>query len=165
MKENQRTARYPVGIQTFSEIREEGYVYVDKTAYVHKMVRDGKYYFLSRPRRFGKSLLLSTIEAYFSGRRDLFRGLAIDSLTDNWETYPVLHLDLNTDRYADRRSLDNMLNLRLMEWENEYHIDPPEGATLSYRFGLVITKAAETAGKPVVILVDEYDKPMLNAVG
>ncbi len=93
--------RYPIGIQTFSKIREGGYVYVDKTAYVHKLTQEGGYYFLSRPRRFGKSLLLSTIEAYYQGRRDLFKGLALDSLTDDWEPHPVFHLDLNTRNYHE----------------------------------------------------------------
>ncbi|MDE6271689.1 MAG: AAA family ATPase, partial [Muribaculaceae bacterium] len=104
--------KYPVGVQSFPEIREGGYLYVDKTAYI-KMLSNGKYYFLSRPRRFGKSLLLSTLEAYFQGRRDLFEGLAIDSLTDDWDPHPVLHLDLNNRQYKDEGSLEAELNAHL----------------------------------------------------
>ncbi|MDE6272507.1 MAG: AAA family ATPase, partial [Muribaculaceae bacterium] len=92
--------KYPVGVQSFSEIRTGGYLYVDKTALIYRLSQEGKYYFLSRPRRFGKSLLLSTLEAYYQGKRDLFQGLALDSLTDDWDPHPVLHLDLNTAEYA-----------------------------------------------------------------
>ena len=156
--------RYPVGIQSFSEIRKGGYVYIDKTRFVHKLIRQGKYYFLSRPRRFGKSLLLSTIEAYFQGRRDLFKGLALDSLTDEWGEHPILHLDLNVDKYDDEKSLEIILDLQLRSWENLYDVKTVEEAPLSYRFGQVIKKAQTVTGKSVVILVDEYDKPMLNAI-
>lgn len=97
--------KYPVGIQNFTVLREGGYVYIDKTKYIHKLLKQGVFYFLSRPRRFGKSLMLSTIEAYFQGRRDLFKGLALDSLTDDWEPHPVLHFDLNAREYRDRNSL------------------------------------------------------------
>lgn len=154
---------YPVGIQTFAEIREGGYIYVDKTAYVHRLVSTGKYYFLSRPRRFGKSLLLSTIEAYYSGRRDLFKGLAIDSLTDEWEKYPVLHLDLNSDEYNTPDALTKVLDLHLQEWEKQYAITEKD-ASLSFRFRTVIEAAYRQTGRQVVILVDEYDKPMLNSI-
>lgn len=156
--------KYPVGIQTFSEIREGGYVYVDKTAYVHTLVSGGKYYFLSRPRRFGKSLLMSTIEAYFQGRRELFKGLAIDKLTDEWDEYPVLHLDLNADKFENKEALETYLDLKLKEWEKKYEVEVDPTAPVSYRFGSVIEKAHEAIGRQVVILVDEYDKPMLNVI-
>lgn len=155
--------RYPVGIQSFVEMREGGYVYVDKTAFVHKLIRGGKYYFLSRPRRFGKSLLLSTIEAYFRGRRDLFSGLALDSLADSWEAHPILHLDLNVGVYDSPASLDAVLDYALSKWEDEFgivHRDLPP----SLRFSSVIERAHRLTGKKAVILIDEYDKPMLNAI-
>ncbi|MGN1233955.1 MAG: AAA family ATPase, partial [Candidatus Cryptobacteroides sp.] len=99
---------YPIGIQNFSEIRGNGYLYVDKTSLVHRLVSEGKYYFLSRPRRFGKSLLVSTLEAYFQGRKDLFKGLAIEALEKDWLEYPVLHLDLNTQKYDSAQALSNV---------------------------------------------------------
>lgn len=155
--------RYPIGIQTFSEIREGGYVYVDKTAYVHQLIQEGKYYFLSRPRRFGKSLLLSTIEAYFQGRRDLFKGLALDSLTDDWEPHPVLHLDLNSRNYHEHASIIKELTRHLEKWENLYG-DEKKDRDVEERFSHVIERAYETTGKKVVVLIDEYDKPMLSAI-
>lgn len=155
--------RYPVGIQTFSKLIEGGYVYIDKTGYINELINGGKYYFLSRPRRFGKSLLLSTIEAYYKGRRDLFSGLALDSLTDEWDEHPVIHLDLNVDEYNMESSLNTLLDLKLKEWEREYGVEHVEGP-LSYRFGRVIQGASMMSGKKVVVLIDEYDKPMLNAI-
>ena len=155
--------RYPIGIQTFSKIREGGYVYVDKTAYVHKLTQEGGYYFLSRPRRFGKSLLLSTIEAYYQGRRDLFKGLALDSLTDDWEPHPVFHLDLNTRNYHEHASLIKELKRHLEKWEKLYG-DEKKDRDVEERFSHVIERAYEITGKKVVILIDEYDKPMLSAI-
>ena len=107
---------YPIGIQSFEEIRNGGYVYVDKTALIHRMTSTGKYYFLSRPRRFGKSLLLSTMEAYFSGRKELFEGLAMASLEKDWEIYPVLHLDLTGSRYTSVSDLIEKLDQHLCAW-------------------------------------------------
>lgn len=156
--------KYPIGIQSFEKIRTEGYVYVDKTALIFQLVSEGSYYFLSRPRRFGKSLLLSTLEAYFSGKRDLFEGLAISQLENDWNAYPILHLDLNTEKYDSAASLENKLNLALSEWEGIYGSNPNE-RSLSTRFEGVIRRAAEHTGKQAVILVDEYDKPMLQAIG
>ena len=102
--------KYPIGIQNFESLRKDGYTYVDKTAMIHQLVVQGRYYFLSRPRRFGKSLLISTLEAYFSGRRELFSGLAMEKLETAWTACPVLHLDLNTARYDSKESLDEILN-------------------------------------------------------
>ncbi len=164
MEQRSDKLRYPVGIQSFAEIRGGGYVYVDKTSFIHQLICEGKYYFLSRPRRFGKSLLLSTIEAYYSGRRDLFKGLALDSLTDDWEPHPVLHLDLNTDKFDTLESLDIVLDLKLREWENKYDVSVQPGAPLSYRFGAIVSHVSQLTGKKVVILVDEYDKPILSAI-
>lgn len=155
--------RYPVGIQSFPEIREGGFVYVDKTHYVHKMLQASKYYFLSRPRRFGKSLLLSTIESYFRGRRELFRGLALDSLTDEWEPHEVLHLDLNIGDFSCEEALNEYLEHSLKQWEKKYGVEQI-GSMPSLRFGEVIKAACKQSGKKVVILIDEYDKPMLTAI-
>lgn len=155
--------KYPIGMQSFAEIREGGYVYVDKTEYIAKL-NEGKYFFLSRPRRFGKSLLLSTLEAYYLGRRDLFKGLAIDSMTDEWEPHPVLHLDLNNCEYKDETSLENHLNYNLSRWEELYCIKPA-GQSPAGRFDNIIRQACGKTGKKVVILIDEYDKPLLNVMG
>ena len=111
--------KYPIGIQNFEKLRTDGYVYVDKTAFIYKLANEGSYYFLSRPRRFGKSLLVSTMSAYFSGRRDLFKGLAIEQLEKTWEAYPIMHLDLNTDRYDRKEVLEQRLNLFLSIWEKD----------------------------------------------
>lgn len=155
--------KYPIGIQAFPEIRKNGYLYVDKTMYVHRLVSNGKYYFLSRPRRFGKSLLLSTIEAFFLGRRDLFEGLAIANENHDWVTHPVLHLDLNVRLYENRESLLSILDRHLQVWEKEYGVTDiaplPED-----RFINVIISAHEKTGKQVVILVDEYDKPIVSSL-
>ena len=107
--------KYPIGIQNFEKIRRDGYMYVDKTALVYKLVNTGSYYFLSRPRRFGKSLLLSTIEAYLQGKRDLFEGLAIEKLEKEWTRHPILHLDLNTEKYDTPEALANKLNITLSD--------------------------------------------------
>ncbi len=112
--------KYPIGIQNFGEIRRDGYVYIDKTALMWKMVDEGKYYFLSRPRRFGKSLLLSTLEAFFSGERELFRGLYVDGVEWDWQAYPIMHLDLNTGKYTTPEALDTMLEEFLSRQEALY---------------------------------------------
>ena len=158
------TMIYPIGIQSFEKIRTDGYVYVDKTALVYKMATTGSYYFLSRPRRFGKSLLVSTLEAYFSGRRDLFSGLAIEKLETEWAAHPILHLDLNTARYDSPVALLNVLNDTLACWERLYGTSPTE-VTPELRFKGIVRRAFEQTGRRVVILVDEYDKPMLQAIG
>ena len=155
--------KYPIGIQSFENIRKEGYLYVDKTALVYQLVQTGKYYFLSRPRRFGKSLLLSTLQAYYEGKKELFEGLAMASLEKDWKTYPVLHLDLNAQRYDSVDSLISILNDTLCEWERLYGTQESE-TTLSLRFKGVIQRAAEKTGRNVVVLIDEYDKPMLQAI-
>ncbi|MBQ8958929.1 MAG: ATP-binding protein [Bacteroidales bacterium] len=156
--------KYPIGIQNFEKIRKEGFEYIDKTAFVYKLADEGNYYFLSRPRRFGKSLLLSTFEAYFRGERDLFEGLAISELEQHWDRFPIFHLDLNTEKYDTLEALESKLNLALSGWEAKYGSNPNE-RSLSTRFEGVIGRAFEQEGKRVVILVDEYDKPMLQAIG
>ena len=156
--------KYPVGIQNFEDLRKEGYCYVDKTELMYQLVQSGKYYFLSRPRRFGKSLLQSTIQAYFEGKKELFRGLAIEQLEQEWNIYPILHLDLNAQKYDTPESLYSMLNDALCNWESQYETRPSE-TTHSLRFQGVIQRAAEKCGQKVVVLIDEYDKPMLQAIG
>lgn len=155
--------KYPIGIQSFSEIRENGYVYVDKTRFVHTLVTRGKYYFLSRPRRFGKSLLLSTIEAVFKGRRNLFKGLYIDSTDWEWEEYPVIHVDLNVRDYKDETSLKTKLAYEVERFEKIYGIEKSTDI-VEDRFSNLIINLKNKTGKNVVVLVDEYDKPLLSAL-
>lgn len=156
--------KYPIGVQNFEKIRKEGYVYVDKTALIYQLVKTGSHYFLSRPRRFGKSLLLSTLEAYFLGKKELFSGLAMEHLEKEWIHYPVLHLDLNARNYEDEDALTAELNKHLEIWEHKYN-SPYNDRALEERFYHVIRLATQQTGKPVVILVDEYDKPLLQSIG
>jgi hypothetical protein len=153
----------PIGIQNFESLRKDNYLYVDKTALVYELVKTGKYYFLSRPRRFGKSMLQSTLHAYFEGRKELFEGLAIEKLEKDWIKYPVLHLDLNLIKRGDPESLDSILNNTLCKWEKNYNLTQSEN-TFGVRFANVIERAKEVTGQDVVILVDEYDKPILEEI-
>lgn len=155
--------KYPLGIQNFEKIRNDGYLYLDKTAMIYNIVKDGSYYFLSRPRRFGKSLLISTLEAYFKGRKELFKGLAIEKLEQEWRESPVLHLDMNARNYANKEALLAELNKHLEMWEAEYGDEYKDRAP-EERFQHVIMNAYKKTGQKVVILVDEYDKPLLQAV-
>jgi hypothetical protein len=153
----------PIGVQDFEKLRNGDYLYVDKTALVYQLVSSGSYYFLSRPRRFGKSMLLSTLHAYFSGKKELFEGLAIEKLEKDWTEYPVLHLDLNVGEYKTEDDLRNKLSANLNEWEQLYgKVDYEK--SLGMRFEGVIRRAYEKTGQRVVILVDEYDKPVLQAI-
>ena len=158
---NAAVRKLPIGIQSFEYIRNQGYLYVDKTALIYKMATMGKPYFLSRPRRFGKSLLLSTIEAYFQGKRELFKGLAIEKLETDWLEYPVLHLDLNAEKYTSIEALTYILERHINGWEDTWGKDTRENS-LSDRFIGVITRAYEKTGRQVVVLIDEYDKPLLQ---
>lgn len=155
--------KYPIGVQSFEKIREEGFVYIDKTKLIYNLAQNGIYYFLSRPRRFGKSLLISTIEAYFKGRRDLFEGLAIAELEKEWKEYPVLHLDLNSRNYYDSSSVKDELNTHLEQWEALYG-DEKKGRAVEERFRYVIERAYDKCGEKVVVLIDEYDKPILQTI-
>ena len=155
---------YPIGIQSFEEIREGGFLYVDKTAQIYQLAQTGKYYFLSRPRRFGKSLLLSTLEAYFQGRKEPFAGLALERLESDWKEHPVLHLDFNPQKYDSPESLTGILDDALGKWEQAYGADAAQ-QSLSLRFKGVIERAAAQTGRKVVILIDEYDKPLLQTIG
>ena len=152
---------YPIGIQNFEKIRKEGYTYVDKTALIHRLATTGTYYFLSRPRRFGKSLLVSTMEAYFKGKKELFNGLAMEGLEKDWVEYPVLHIDLNIGRYIEPKDLDVILHQHLNNWEAQYGISQKYD-DFGARFSDVIDAVVSQTGKKVVILVDEYDKPIVN---
>lgn len=156
--------KFPIGIQSFESLRSEGFVYVDKTALVRKMTSEGKCFFLSRPRRFGKSLLMSTIEAYFQGKKHLFEGLAMETLETDWKVYPVLHLDLNAKPYTKLQDLYDLLDDQLTYYERQYDSvatdKSPEG-----RFRQLIRCARQKTGMGVVVLVDEYDKPILQAIG
>lgn len=155
--------KYPIGIQDFEKLRTNGYSYVDKSRFVYKLATEGEYYFLSRPRRFGKSLFLSTLEAYFQGKKELFEGLAIYDLETEWKKYPIFHIDLNTANFREKDSLYTVLNDYLTTWESKYGTRESE-ATLALRFKGVIARAAEEEGCGVVILIDEYDKPILQTL-
>ena len=137
---------------------------MDKTDLIHQIVRTGGYYFLSRPRRFGKSLLISTMEAYFQGKKELFKGLAIENLEKDWTEYPVLHLDLSGVTYTDENVLNEKMESALSQWEQKYGIDNTFTVD-GIRFENIIKTAYEKTGKPVVILIDEYDKPLLDSAG
>ena len=156
--------KFPVGIQTFEKIRREGYAYVDKTGLVYKLANNGQVYFLSRPRRFGKSLLVSTLEAYFSGRRDLFEGLAMERLETEWAQHTVLHLDLGGINYAEPGALEAKLQKCVADWEGEFGLTPATDNT-PMRFGDVIKAAQRICGRGAVVLIDEYDKPLLDVLG
>ena len=155
---------YPIGIQNFEDLRRNGYVYVDKTSHIYHLTSTGKYFFLSRPRRFGKSLLVSTMEAYFSGRKDLFKGLAMEQLEKDWIEYPVLHLDLNSGRYMSPEDLDVVLDQHLNNWEAQYGV-VRKYDDCSARMNDIIDAACSRTGRKVVILIDEYDKPIVNNLG
>ena len=156
--------KYPIGIQQFSELRTNGWVYVDKTAVIYRLLSSGKYYFLSRPRRFGKSLLISTLEAYFKGQKDLFQGLAMEQLETEWVEHPVLHLDLNAKPFTKLQDLYDLLNDQITVYEHQYGSVAVDGSPEG-RLRQLIRAAKEKTGRNVVVLVDEYDKPLLQAIG
>ena len=153
----------PIGIQDFEKLRKGGYVYVDKTGYVYSLTRLSTPFFLSRPRRFGKSLLLSTLEAYFLGKKELFAGLEIEKKEKDWTEYPVLKISFGGDNYPDLESLKSAINLMLINYEKEYGITVTDKRSAP-RLITIIRTAYEKTGRPVVILIDEYDKPILDAL-
>ncbi len=153
----------PIGIQDFEDLRNRGSIYVDKTHLVYKLVTEGKPYFLSRPRRFGKSLLLSTLEAYFLGKKDLFKGLAIENLEKDWVEYPVIKISFGADNYPDLNCLISLENSVLSEYEKKYDIAVSDSRAAP-RLKNIIKGAYEKTSKQVVILIDEYDKPILDAL-
>ena len=155
--------KYPIGIQDFEKIITGGYVYVDKTALIHQLVSEGNIYFLSRPRRFGKSLLVSTLEAYFKGKKDLFNGLAIDSLEKEWAEYPVFHLSFGGENFIEQGALENKIATALNKWEELYG-KSPNAITFGGRFLYTLQAAHQKTGKRAVVLIDEYDKPLLDVL-
>ena len=155
---------YPIGIQTFSKIREGNYLYIDKTEYIYQMTHSASsYVFLSRPRRFGKSLLTSTLHSYFSGRKDLFQGLAMEGLEKEWIEYPVLHFDMSMAKHVDKERLERLLDFMLSDYERTFGLDTT-GGDANLRLTRLIKRAYEKTGKKVVVLIDEYDAPLLDVV-
>ncbi|MEL3907087.1 MAG: AAA family ATPase, partial [Treponema sp.] len=164
------TRKIPIGVQSFEVLRKENFIYVDKTEFIWKLATESRVHFLSRPRRFGKSLFLSTLKAYFLGQKELFKGLAIEGLEeaqtgkrDIWQEYPVLYLDFNGAKYETREDLEGLLHIHLCRWEDTYGRNEAENAP-SERFAGVIRRAYEKTGKQAVVLVDEYDKPLLETM-
>ena len=160
MEENYR--RYPIGIQNFEQLRNRNCVYVDKTELVYRLANTDSVYFLSRPRRFGKSLLVSTLEAYFQGKKDLFKGLAMERLEKDWNVYPVFHIDFSLTKYTTLFDLQEQLNLFLLRCEKVYGAEKEE-KTPAARLQGMIRRAYEQTGLPVVVLIDEYDAPLLDS--
>lgn len=154
----------PIGIQTFEELRTKNYIYVDKTAFVDSLVRSGKPYFLSRPRRFGKSLFLSTLRSYFEGRKDLFEGLAISKTETEWKQYPVFYFDFNVGDFTTEENFRASLGLKLDSYEKIYGVRNQNAVSPADRFSNLLQQAHEKTGLQAVVLVDEYDKPLLNAI-
>lgn len=155
---------YPIGIQTFSEIRTNDNLYIDKTAYIYRMANsDGKYFFLSRPRRFGKSLLVSTLLSYFGGRKELFKGLAIDNLENEWAEYPVLHFDLSGGKHQEEDQLNRYLDFILKDNERRFGVEC-DAVDANVRLANLIASVYKKTGKQVVVLIDEYDAPLLDVV-
>ena len=156
--------KLPIGIQNFEKIRTGGFTYIDKTDLIYQLASTNSPYFLSRPRRFGKSLLMSTLEAYFLGKKELFTGLAMETLEAEWKTYPVLHLDLNARNYDSKEALIAILNQHLEKWETKYGDEKKERSP-EERFSYLLERIPEASGSQVVILIDEYDKPLLQTIG
>lgn len=156
--------KYPIGMQTFSEIIDRGFVYVDKTDMVYSLATEGKIYFLSRPRRFGKSLLLSTLRAYFEGRKELFKGLKLDALEYDWHVHRVFHFDFNGVNFTVPGALQMKIEGYLHEWEKEFGISIEVDTNLGSRFSRILQAASEQTGRGAVVLVDEYDKPLLDVL-
>ena len=156
--------KYPIGMQSFDQIIEDGYVYIDKTDMVYSLAHEGKIYFLSRPRRFGKSLLLSTLKNYFLGRKELFKGLKIDSLEKEWKVYPVFHLDFNGGNFTQKGILEKWIGGYISSWERERGFKTDSEQPLGMRFIEILKYAHEQSGNRAVVLVDEYDKPILDVL-
>lgn len=154
---------YPLGIQTFSEIRNRNMLYVDKTAYVYRLASSGKFFFLSRPRRFGKSLLVSTFQSYFEGKKELFKGLAIEQLEHDWNEYPVLHFDMSGGKHMNKEQLNRYLLYILKSNEERFGVNT-DSTDPNIRLSNLINSIYQQTGKQVVVLIDEYDAPLLDVV-
>ncbi len=156
--------RYPVGEQDFAKIRTQNMVYVDKTEVLYRLVTTRSYYFLSRPRRFGKSLMLSTLRYYFEGRRELFQGLAMERLEQQWTVHPVIYLDMSSDKYSEVNILHAAIHNMLQRYERLYHVTVDTDTAYGTRLSNIIEAAHAATGQGVVVLIDEYDAPMLDAI-
>jgi len=156
--------KYPIGIQSFDRIIEDGYVYVDKTELIYNLTHESSIYFLSRPRRFGKSLLVSTLKNYYLGRRELFRGLAMERLETEWAVHPVFHVDFNGAVFSNAGQLEAMLRDYVEGWERMYGLVPDKELGMGLRFRHVLRAAHEQTGRRAVVLIDEYDKPILDVL-
>ena len=154
---------YPLGIQTFSEIRNRNMLYVDNTAYVYRLASSGKFFFLSRPRRFGKSLLVSTFQSYFEGKKELFKGLAIEQLEHEWNEYPVLHFDMSGGKHMNKEQLNRYLLYILKSNEERFGVNT-DSTDPNIRLSNLINSIYQQTGKQVVVLIDEYDAPLLDVV-
>lgn len=168
----QNIRKLPIGIQSFEKLREGGYIYIDKTEFIYNLVHTGQIYFLSRPRRFGKSLFLSTLKAYFEGKKELFNGLKIEQLEkdnpDAWKAYPVIYLNFAQNSFSKEVSLEKTINLQLDEYEKKYEIqadykDPLDPTNFAGRFINIVQTARKKTGLQAAVLIDEYDKPLLDA--
>ena len=155
--------KYPIGIQSFEKLVTEGYCYVDKTEQIYQLTHDGTIYFLSRPRRFGKSLLVSTLKNYFLGKKELFKGLAIEKLETEWKEYPVFHIDFNGSNFTTSGTLEKKLDGYIATWEDQYG-KSTYLTDMGDRFAYVLKQAHEQSGKRCVVLIDEYDKPILDVL-
>lgn len=155
--------KYPISVQSFATLREENFVYVDKTDLIY-MLAQQHICFLCRPRRFGKSLTISTLEAYFLGKKHLFKGLKIESLEKDWKIYPVFHIDFNAADFSQPLGLENTLTDYISRWEKQYGVEVNTDVSLGQRFALVLKKAHTDTGLRAVVLVDEYDKPILDVL-
>ena len=161
----QSLKRCPIGIQAFEKVIEGNYLYIDKTEYIYRMANGAsKYCFLSRPRRFGKSLLTSTLHCYFAGKKDLFKGLAIEKLETEWTEYPVLHFDMSLAKHLDKEKLNEYLAWRLREYNEKYGLTKNNDAGVNVQLADLIKRACEQTGRQVVVLIDEYDAPLLDVV-
>jgi len=161
----QSLKRCPIGIQAFEKVIEGNYLYIDKTEYIYQMANGAsKYCFLSRPRRFGKSLLTSTLHCYFAGKKDLFKGLAIEKLETEWTEYPVLHFDMSLAKHLDKEKLNEYLAWRLREYNEKYGLTKNNDAGVNVQLADLIKRACEQTGRQVVVLIDEYDAPLLDVV-
>ena len=156
--------KYPIGIQSFDQLIEDGYVYVDKTDLVYRLAKEGKIYFLSRPRRFGKSLLVSTLKNYFLGRKELFKGLKMEALEKDWKVYPVFHIDFNGGNFTQKGILQRWIDGYVSSWEREIGMEADKSLPTGLRFIELLKAAYEKSGLRAVVLVDEYDKPILDVL-
>ena len=156
--------KYPIGIQSFERIIEDGYVYIDKTDIIYSLTHGGSIYFLSRPRRFGKSLLVSTLKNYYLGHKELFKGLKIDSLEKDWNVHPVFHVDFNGANFTQAGVLETMLDDYIDKWEKQYDIHTDPGIGVGLRFRDILCAVHEQTGRRAVVLIDEYDKPILDVL-